>query len=114
MQRAMAIVHAGAAMGAAFAEYTAEMENGGELGDTAAQRFIYVTRGAVTVDVAGKQSVLGARGYAYLPCGAAHRVAAKEESHVIVIEKPYLPVAKIASPQVIISNEDTVPAEALD
>lgn len=114
MKRAMAVVHVGKAMGAAFAEYTAEMEKGGELGDTAAQRFIYVTRGAITVDVAGKQSTLGARGYAYLPCGAAHRVAAKEESHVIVIEKPYLPVEKLAAPQVIVSSEDAVTAEALD
>ncbi len=114
MKHAVAIVHAGAAMGAAFAEYTAEMEKGGELGDTAAQRFIYVTRGAITVDVAGKQSILGARGYAYLPCGAAHRVAAKEESRLVVIEKLYLPADKIAPPQVIISSEDSITAEALD
>src|SRR5271168_863331 len=112
MKQAMAIVHAGAAMGAAFAEYTAEMEKGGELGGTAAQRFIYVTRGAVTVNVGGRQNVLGPRGYAYLPCGAAHRVVATDESRVVVIEKPYQPVEIVAPPQVIISSEDAVTEEA--
>jgi (S)-ureidoglycine aminohydrolase len=114
MNRAMAIVHVGTAMGAVFTEYTAEMESGGELGDSNGQRFLYVSQGAVTVDAAGKQSALGTRGYAYLPAGAAHHVTAKEESRVIVIEKPYLPANKTAPPQVIVSNEDAISSHALD
>ena len=38
MKGCAAIVHAGPAMGAQFAQYTAEFESGGELGETAAQR----------------------------------------------------------------------------
>src|ERR1700757_3350657 len=45
MKNASAIVHVGPALGAAFAEYTAEFGPKGELGDTAAQRFIYVMEG---------------------------------------------------------------------
>jgi glyoxylate utilization-related uncharacterized protein len=40
MKKGTAIVHISAARGAAFAEYTAELEQGGELGDTPAQRFL--------------------------------------------------------------------------
>ena len=114
MKGAMAIVHAGAAMGAAFAEYTAEMEKGGELADTVAQRFLYVAEGAVTISVGEKHNSLAVSGYAYLPSGAAHRITAAETSRVIVIEKPYLQLENIPAPQVIISSEDAVAAAALD
>jgi (S)-ureidoglycine aminohydrolase len=114
MKGAMAIVHTGAAMGAGFAEYTAQMEQGGKLGDTMAQRFLYVTRGVVAVEVDGKRNVLEGRGYAYLPCGAAHRVTAQEESRAIVVERPYLKLENIPAPRAIISSENEVLAEALD
>src|SRR5579863_9873402 len=42
MDRATAIVHAGPALGAAFTQYTAEIEAGGRLGDCRTQRFLYV------------------------------------------------------------------------
>src|ERR1700693_4541064 len=42
MKGCTAIVHAGPALGAAFTQYTAEFEDGGELGGTSAQRFVYV------------------------------------------------------------------------
>ena len=38
MNKCSAIVHAGPAIGAQFAQYTAEFEAGGELGSTPAQR----------------------------------------------------------------------------
>ena len=37
-----AVVHVSPAAGAAFAQYTAELEPGGTLGPTSAQRFVYV------------------------------------------------------------------------
>jgi (S)-ureidoglycine aminohydrolase len=114
MKGALAVVHAGVAMGAAFAEYTAEMEPGGELGDTAAQRFLYVTQGHITVSVGGKENSLAARSYAYLPPGTKHRVTASEPSRVMVIEKSYLAIAGVPAPEVLISSEDAVVAEALD
>ena len=45
MKGCTAIVHASPAIGAKFAQYTAEFEAGGELGNTAAQRFVFVIEG---------------------------------------------------------------------
>jgi len=42
MKQCTAIVHASPAIGAKFTQYTAEFEAGGELGDTPAQRFVFV------------------------------------------------------------------------
>ena len=59
MKKCTAIVHVGPALGAAFTQYTAEFESGGELGGTDAQRFIYVLEGAVTVESEGQSSRTG-------------------------------------------------------
>ena len=76
MKGCTAIVHASPAIGAKFAQYTAEFEAGGELGSTAAQRFVFVIEGGLKLEIAGKQSKLGVRGYAYLPEGVQHRFVA--------------------------------------
>jgi len=114
MKNATAIVHIGPTLGAAFTEYTAEFEPKGELGNTSAQRFIYVMEGAVTLEVERKRHELGARGYAYLPEGFSHRVVAKEQSRVAVIEKHYQSVKKTEAPRLIVSSEDAVSSDALD
>jgi (S)-ureidoglycine aminohydrolase len=114
MKACSAIVHVGPALGARFAEYTAEFEAGGELGSTAAQRFIFVIEGSVKLEVGGKASELGARGYAYLPEGLPHRVVATKVSRVAVIEKDYLALDAMKPPQLIISNEDAVSAHPLE
>jgi (S)-ureidoglycine aminohydrolase len=108
MKACSAIVHIGPAMGAKFTEYTAEFEAGGELGGTAAQRFIFVIEGGVKVEVNGKASELGARGYAYLPQGLSHRVVGTKMSRVAVIEKAYLALDSVKAPSFIVSNEDAV------
>ena len=69
MKGCTAIVHAGPALGAAFTQYTAEFEAGGELGGTTAQRFLFVLDGRLRVEAEGKKTELDARGYAYLPEG---------------------------------------------
>ena len=114
MKGCTAIVHAGPALGAAFTEYTAEFEAGGELGGTSAQRFIFVMEGSVSLEVADKGSELGARGYAYFPEGAAHRVLATKVSRVTVIEKPYQALASVGVPGAIISHEDSVSPHPLN
>ncbi len=114
MKNASAIVHIGPALGAAFTEYTAEFEPKGELGNTAAQRFIYVMDGAVALEAKGERHELGARGYAYLPEGFSHRVVAKEKSRVAVVEKQYERNAKIEPPHLLVSNENAISAHALD
>jgi (S)-ureidoglycine aminohydrolase len=100
-------------MGAAFTEYTAEFEAGGELGTTAAQRFLYVIEGSVSVELNGKRSELSARGYAYIPEGVPHRVAAAKVSRVAVVEKPYQTLNSVEPPRATLSSEDAVPSHAL-
>jgi (S)-ureidoglycine aminohydrolase len=114
MRGCTAIVHAGPALGAAFTEYTAEFEAGGELGGTSAQRFLFVMEGSVSVEVTGKRTELGARGYVYFPEGAAHRVTATRVSRVAVIEKPYQALASVGVPGAIISHEDSVSPNPLN
>ncbi len=114
MRSCSAIVHVGPAVGAHFTEYTAEFEAKGELGDTPAQRFIFVIEGSVKLKVEGKSSDLKTRGYAYLPQGLPHRIVAAQSSRVAVIEKPYQHFSSVASPHLIISNEDEVSSHPLD
>jgi (S)-ureidoglycine aminohydrolase len=114
MKNASAIVHVGPAIGAGFAEYTAEFEPKGELGNTSAQRFLYVTEGGVTLEAEGKRHELGARGYAYLSEGFSHRVVAKKKSRVAVIEKHYERIEKTEPQRLLVSNEDAVSSHALD
>jgi len=88
MRNASAIVHVGPALGAGFTDYTVEFEPKGELGNTSAQRFLYVTEGVVTLETEGKAARTGRARLCYLSEGFSHRVAAKKKSRVAVIEKP--------------------------
>lgn len=114
MKASAAIVHASPAMGARFTQYTAEVETGGELGDTAVQRFVYVLDGNLTLESDGQRSELAARGYAYLPQGVKHKAAATIPCRVAVIEKPYQAVGCAEAPRTIISSEDAVSSHPLD
>jgi (S)-ureidoglycine aminohydrolase len=114
MKACAAITHAGPTMGAKFAQYTAEFELGGELGDTPAQRFIFVLEGQLNVNIDGREAQVGARGYVYLPEGTAHRVTATKASRAAVIEKTYQSVAGVESPAAIISTEDAIPSHPLN
>jgi (S)-ureidoglycine aminohydrolase len=114
MKACSAIVHVSPALGAQFTQYTAEFEVGGELGSTPAQRVFFVIEGGVKLEVHGKSSELGARGYAFLPEGLPHRVAATKLSRVAVIEKPYQVLDSVEPPRLIISNEDAVVSHPLE
>lgn len=113
MKKCTAIVHVGPAIGAAFTQYTAEFEAGGELGATDAQRFVYVIEGSVKIETKGKRSELGPRGYAFLPQGAAHKVAASAKGRAAVIEKAYQALEGVKAPAAILSSEDAVTSTAL-
>ena len=113
MKACSAIVHVGPALGARFSEYTAEFEAGGELGNTSAQRFLFVIEGSLKLEVDGKSSELGARGYAYLPEGLHHRVVATKVSRVAVIEKPYQALDSAEPPHLIVSKEDAISSHPL-
>jgi (S)-ureidoglycine aminohydrolase len=114
MKNASAIVHIGPALGAAFTEYTVEFEPKGELGDTPAQRFLYVIEGAISLQTGKKREELGSRGYAYLPLGFSHHVMATRKSRVIVIEKPYESIAAAKPPHLIVSNGDAISSHPLN
>lgn len=128
MKSCAAIVHAGPACGAKFTQYTAEFESAGELGETPAQRFLYVLEGQLTAEVDGQKSELGPRGYAYFPEGTPHRIVATSASRAAVIEKFYQPLgrpdspgtfasselASVEPPRAIISSEDSVIAKPLN
>jgi (S)-ureidoglycine aminohydrolase len=113
MKACSAIVHASPVLGAKFTEYTAELEGGGELGSTPAQRFLFVIEGRVKLEVNGKSSELSARGYAFLPEGLRHRVVVMEVSRVAVVEKPYQAIDAVDAPHLIVSNEDAVSSHPL-
>src|SRR5271170_5258922 len=85
MKNAAAIVHVGPAAGAAFTQYTVELNPQGsfQLGDH--QAFLYVLDGAVIA--LGKALTAGQ--YAYLPPGAQEIIAAEQFARVAVIEKPF-------------------------
>jgi (S)-ureidoglycine aminohydrolase len=114
MKNASAIVHIGSALGAAFTEYTTEFEPKGELGNTSAQRFLYVLEGSVTLEAEENRHELGARGYAFLPEGTSHKFVAKKKSRAAVIEKSYERIKKTEAPHLIVSSEDDVSSRALD
>ena len=114
MTKALAVVHVSPALGARFTQYTAELEAGGRLGPTSAQRFVYLLEGAIRLETAGQQQDLGPRGFAYVPEQVSHRVTATRASRAAVIEKPYQPLDSAKAPQLILSSEDAVASSALN
>src|SRR5579863_2075535 len=69
MIKAMAIVHASPAIGAAFTQYTAEMEEGGTLGPARAQRFLFVVEGEIDFEASGEKHRLVGNGFVFTPSG---------------------------------------------
>jgi (S)-ureidoglycine aminohydrolase len=109
MKNATAIVHIVPAAGAKFTQYTAEFNQGGELGICPNSRFVYVMEGEVTI---GDQT-LPAGGYAYLPPGHATRVQTTASARASVIEKEYVPLAGHTVPGLLIGNEATAASSQL-
>jgi (S)-ureidoglycine aminohydrolase len=114
MKNCAAVVHAGPAMGAKFTQYTAEFEFGGELGETSAQRLIYVVDGHLTIEVEGHKHGLKKHGYAYLPEGTPHQVSAASITRAAVIEKRYQSLASVERPGPIVSSENAITSHPLN
>ena len=108
-----AIVHAGPALGAAFTQYTAEMEEGGCLGPTDAQRFLYVLDGQIVLQTRQEEHILCTRGFAYIPVDSDAKIRAHEKSRVAVIEKAYRKLDGTASPEVFVGSEGAVASQPL-
>jgi (S)-ureidoglycine aminohydrolase len=114
MKKCQAIVHASPAMGAQFAQYTAEFKAGGELGHAGAQRFVYVLEGCVRAETDGETKQLNERGFAFFPEGSRHCIQAKQASRVAVIEKMYERLEAVKAPEAIVSSEDKIESHSLD
>ena len=113
MVKAAAIVHASPASGAAFTQYTAEMEVEGSLGSCPYQRFVFVLEGGVEVLLGAKHQILAKNDYAYLPEGRDHVVIASEPARLAVIEKAYKSADGLPAPEAIFSSEPRIPAQPL-
>ena len=113
MQGATAIVHCAPALGAAFSEYTAELEPGGVLGRTRSQRFLYVLEGTVAVKTDDYERTLVAGGYSYAPAGYAHLVTALDASRVLVIEKDWQAEPSFSPPSFFIGSEAEIEGQPL-
>jgi len=106
MQRANAIVHISPAIGAAFTQYTVELEPGGSLGPTTAQRFLYVLEGAADLATETTFHSLTPGSYAYLPEDTVHTLSAQQPTRLAVFEKPYEAVVGTPAPEVLVGHED--------
>src|SRR5277367_450923 len=106
MERAAAIVHISPAAGAAFTQYTAELEPGGSLGPTSNQRFIYTLEGVADLATDTTFQTLTAGSYAYLPEDAAHTLTAQQTTRLAIIEKPYEAIDSVPTPEPLVGNED--------
>jgi (S)-ureidoglycine aminohydrolase len=106
MERSAAIVHISPAAGAAFTQYTAELEPAGHLGPTSNQRFLYVLEGAADFATDTTFYTLTAGSFAYIPEDAAHTVTAQQTTRLVVIEKPYETLASVPAPEVLVGHED--------
>jgi len=113
MTKTAAIVHASPALGAAFTQYTAEMETGGTLGACAYQRFVYVLEGELELEYGSTVRVIAKDDYAYLPQGVPRRVVATKPARVAVIEKAYLALDGIAASEPIFGSEPSVAGQQL-
>ena len=113
MKGCTAIVHVGPALGAAFTQYTAEMDEGGCLGPVDVQRFLYVLDGQIVLQGTQGQHTLYQRGFAYLPAGSNTQVKAHMPSRATVIEKAYRKLNGTAVPELLVSSEDAVAPQPL-
>ena len=110
MTNATAIIHVGPAVGARFTQWTVEFEQGGALGPSTAQRFVYVLEGEISI--AGKNLVAG--DYAYAPSGSTASATARSTARAAIFEKVYQPAGGVSIPEFFTGRESSVKAEALE
>ncbi|GAC1416892.1 MAG: (S)-ureidoglycine aminohydrolase [Acidobacteriaceae bacterium] len=113
IERGCAIVHVSSGAGAGFTQYTVELDAGGTLAAAEHQRFVFVLDGAVDLTSYTSFHSLACGGYVYLPPGSPHTVTATEAARIVVIEKPYQPLAGQAAPALLVGEETNAPASAL-
>ncbi len=113
ISRGSAIVHTAPVLGAAFIQYTAELEAGGVIHPTTKQRFAFVLEGNVYLSTEESVNVLTSGSYVYLPSNASHAMAADTASRLAIIEKPYRPIPGVPEPTFLVSTEAEVKPQPL-
>jgi (S)-ureidoglycine aminohydrolase len=109
MQGATAIVHVSPAAGAAFTQYTAELEPKGMLGSAPEQRFVYVLDGSVDLVTGSSFHTLAMGSYVYIPASIEHTLTSNIKTRLAVIEKSYQPLAGTpAAAAILVGNESSI------
>ena len=115
----MSIVHVSPAGGAAFTQYTVELEPGGVLAPAylpAVQRFLYVVSGSVNLKSLSTPTTatLTQGGFAYTPPEILDQVAATIPTVLQVIEKPITVLRESPDPEILLGNEAAIPPVPLN
>jgi (S)-ureidoglycine aminohydrolase len=115
MVRATACVHTAPALGAAFVQYSVDLERDGSLGPTRGSRFVYVLEGELELLAGERHATLGVGGYCFVPQGMRHTLTSPSaDTRAAVIEKPYLPLDRVAAPALLIASEGSIPGIPLN
>jgi (S)-ureidoglycine aminohydrolase len=113
MMRGTAVVHCSPVLGAKFTQYTVEFESDGLLGPAHGQRFAYVIEGAAAIEIENMKHEMASGAFAYVPEENEHRITAQTEARLAIIEKPYRPLAGVASPAPLVGIESSVFSQPL-
>jgi (S)-ureidoglycine aminohydrolase len=108
-----AIVHIAPAGGASFTQYTAELDAGGMLASTPAQRFVFVLSGAATLTSGAAVYGLKPDDFAFLPAGVDHSFIAKGATRLAVIEKHYIALPGVEPPTLVVGTESNLASAPL-
>jgi (S)-ureidoglycine aminohydrolase len=107
--RSEGIILIAPAMGARFTQYLALMEPEGTAGAAlpGVERVVYLLDGQVVLQTdGGRERILTAGGYAYLPPDADHRLRAASASRLNVFEKPYAPIPGVPAPPRLLAGQE--------
>jgi (S)-ureidoglycine aminohydrolase len=99
-------------LGAEFSEYLALLSSGAVSAapKNNVSRFVFVLSGEVSLAIGDDVHPLGVYGYALIPANTPHSIASSGVSRLVVIEKPYEPLANHTPPVVVVGHEAAVPA----
>lgn len=99
------------ALGARFSQLLITLEKDGQCaGNTGTnQYFLYLLEGAITVLLDSRKHRLEPGGYAFVPAGHDVQIAsAAPAARLLIFQKPYQPLARVAKPAGVVSHEREV------
>jgi (S)-ureidoglycine aminohydrolase len=115
LEKGLAIVHAAPALGAAFTQYSVELDPQGTLQASnlpGIQRFAYITSGSVDLAADATFRTLTPGSFCYLPPATPH--ALTTPATLQIIEKPFTGLAGAANPRVVTGHEPDIQSTPLN